>query len=331
VEFVLTLARGDLTQEAPPSDRSDELSELTGAINTMRDALVDTVLSIQEAANRLNADAERVSGSSGHIADAVTGQRNQTEQVAAALEEMIVAVREVTEHCSEAAGRAMKTGDLATQSVHSVEAMAAEVRALASDAEKNASNVQELGERTKQIGQILTLIEEIAGQTNLLALNAAIEAARAGEHGRGFAVVAGEVRSLAERTTIATHEIAEAVSSIQTGTQAAVASIEGSSKRVFNSVATADAAAQSLQILGSSTAEVRQRILQIASASQEQTLASAQVGQSMNEITRAINQSSEGVNEVARSAKEMTLLAQELREKAAFFKTEGAYRQRVSN
>jgi methyl-accepting chemotaxis protein len=189
--------------------------------------------------------------------------------------------------------------------------VAQEVRALAAEAQSNALTVQQLGERSRKIGQVVTLIQEIAGQTNLLALNAAIESARAGEHGRGFAVVAGEVRRLAERTTAATKEIAEAVESIQQGTQHAVDSIRESSERVEKSVATADAAAHSLTVLGASTDEVRQRIAQIAQASEEQTQASGLVGQSMNEIATSITASSEGAELSSKTAHELVKLAEQ--------------------
>jgi len=192
---------------------------------------------------------------------------------------------------------------------------------MASEARENAGHVQQLGERSSQIGQIVTLIEEIAGQTNLLALNAAIESARAGEHGRGFAVVAGEVRRLAERTTAATKEIAEAVALIQQGTLDAVGSIEASSSRVGKSVESADAAARSLGDLGSSAEEVRMRITQIAQASEQQAQAASLVGHSMNEISGGINASSEGAEKAAGTAGELVNLSHQLQQQASLFKT----------
>jgi methyl-accepting chemotaxis protein len=321
VHFVRMIASGDLTAAAPEQGRADELGMLIEAMGQMRDRLRQMVGDIQSVADSLSFGAGNVSSSSYEIAAAVAEQRGQSSQVAAALEEMIASAREVTQHCHEAAERAVDTGALASGGCKSVEAVALEVRALAAEAQRNAVSVQQLGDRSRQIGQIVTLIQEIAGQTNLLALNAAIESARAGEHGRGFAVVAGEVRRLAERTTAATKEITDAVQSIQQGTQHAVDSIRESSERVEKSVVTADAAARSLTVLGASTNEMCRRIAQIAQAAEEQSQASGLVGQSMNEIATSITASSEGAELSSKTAHELVKLAEQLTEHSRQFKT----------
>jgi methyl-accepting chemotaxis protein len=321
VGFVHLISGGDLTAATPEKGRQDEIGELIEAMGEMRDQLRTMVSSIQSIAHSLTANADNVSNSSQQIAQAVSQERNQATQVAAALEEMISSVREVTQHCNEATERATHTEQLANESCQTVETVAGKVRDLATEAQTNAQQVQKLGTSSNKIGQIVTLIEEIAEQTNLLALNAAIESARAGEQGRGFAVVAGEVRRLAERTTSATKEIAGAIQLIQKGTSSAVDSIEGSTGRVVQSVDTANAAAQALNILGTSTEEVRQRISQIAVAADQQAQASMQVGHAMNEITESINASSEGAEETARVAEEMLTLARQLGDYSHRFKT----------
>ncbi len=321
VIFVRNIAAGDLTAHAPENGRADELGELINSMVQMRDRLRQMVAEIQSVGQSLNLGAETVSSASIEIAAAASEQRGQSDQVASALEEMFSSAREVTQHSHEAADRAAQTGELAAESCRSVQDVAGEVRELAAEARRNAQDVERLGESSRQIGQVVTLIQEIAEQTNLLALNAAIESARAGEHGRGFAVVAGEVRRLAERTTTATKEIADAVSAIQQGTQDAVKSIKDSSDRTEQCVATADAAASSLNQLGSSTADVRQQIAQIAQASEEQTQASGMVGESMNQIAASVTSSSEGAEDSARTAVELLKLSKALTDRCQQFKT----------
>ena len=321
VSFVQKIAEGDLTITSPEHGREDELGQLIAAMGGMRDQLHAMVSQIQEVTASLATGADDVAQSSGRIAKAATEQRGESAQVASALEEMIATAREVARNCHEASVHADQTGEMANQSCRNVEGVAGEVRALAEEAQRNAEAVGELGERTRQIGQIVNLIEEIAGQTNLLALNAAIEAARAGEHGRGFAVVAGEVRRLAERTTTATKEITDAVRTIQTETGMVVESIQQTTGRVAKSVEGADAAAQSLQVLGSSATEVRQRIDQIAHSSEEQTHASGLVGESMSSMAASIATSSEGAEEAARTAEELASMVRQLEEQSGQFRT----------
>jgi methyl-accepting chemotaxis protein len=321
VGFVQRIADGDLTASEPEQGRSDELGQLIEAMSSMRDQLHSMVSEMQSVTGALTAGADDVARSSGQIAKAATEQRGESQQVASALEEMIASAREVTQHCQEASVHAQETGQLAMVSSASVEGVAAEVRVLATGAAENAQAVHELGERTRQIGQIVDLISEIAGQTNLLALNAAIESARAGEHGRGFAVVAGEVRRLAERTTSATKEITAAVEAIQSETQTVVQSIHATSQRVSKSVSAADGAAQSLQQVGASVEAVRDRIAQIAQSSEEQSLSSALVGKSMHEMAAAIAASSEGAEESARTAEELAAMAEQLETQSNRFQT----------
>ena len=321
VEFVQTIAAGNLTAASPEQNRSDELGQLVEAMETMRNQLRTMVIEIQSVTGSLSAGASAIADSSGQIARGASEQRSESAQVAAALEEMVATVRDVAGHCQQASLQAEQTGQLAQSSSTSVQGVAAEVRELATGAGENAQAVQKLSERMLSISQVVNLITEIAGQTNLLALNAAIESARAGEHGRGFAVVAGEVRRLAERTTEATREISGAVGAIQSEMQMVVESIQLTSQRVGKSVEVADQAALSLEQVGTAAGQVHERIGQIAQSTEEQSLSSALVGKSMNEMASGIAASTESAEELARTAEEMAAMAQQLEDHSARFQT----------
>jgi len=154
------------------------------------------------------------------------------------------------------------------------------------EAQRSEEQIQGLAQAADKIGEVVNLINDIAGQTNLLALNATIEAARAGEAGKGFAVVASEVKNLASQTAKATDEISGQVGSIQGATRDAVAAISGISKIIneINEISTAISSAVEEQ--GAATQEVATNITGVTSAASETGQSASQVLEAANELSK---------------------------------------------
>jgi methyl-accepting chemotaxis protein len=183
---------------------------------------------------------------------------------------------------------------------------------IADTVQKSAQTVTTLGDRSNQIGTIISTIKEIADQTNLLALNAAIEAARAGEYGRGFAVVADEVRALSERTTKATREIDEMIKAIQGETRYAVTEMEQGLLQVETGTKEAALSGEALKQILNQVSAVAEQVTQIAAAVEGQTVATGEISNSIDAITAAIQVAANDAHASAQSASEMNGIAEEL-------------------
>lgn len=196
-----------------------------------------------------------------------------------------------------ASGRAIAAEGL--QAMHNTRAGMERVAAVVRQA---AERVQEMGERSQEISRIVATIEDIAGQTNLLALNAQIEAARAGEQGRGFAVVADEVRKLAERSARATQEIAQLISAVQEGSEAAVAAMGEGDQEVASGVKLAGQAEDVIARLQAAVEAIAGQIMDISDAGEKLTVASNQMMQEVERVSAVVEESTASTEEMAASS-----------------------------
>jgi methyl-accepting chemotaxis protein len=168
-----------------------------------------------------------------------------------------------------------------------------------------SAKVNGLGERSREIGKIVSAIDDIADQTNLLALNAAVEAARAGEQGRGFAVVADEVRKLAERASEATKEIAALIGGIQDGVADTVTAMQKGIKEVDNGFIVATKAGESLDEILERAKEVGLQVEQISSASQQLTAMSTEMVKLSDNISAIVEENTAATEEMSATAKDV--------------------------
>jgi methyl-accepting chemotaxis protein len=284
-DAMLSVASGDLSVEVPFAARKDEIGALAGALGTFKQSAVEKARIEDEQRERHARNAERQRSVESHIG-AFEGQvREALDALASASEQM----RQTSESMSQISERtngqvrtAARASGEASSNVQSVAAASEELSASIGDisrqvthaasiaaraveqARQTDNTVQGLSETASKIGDVVKLINDIAGQTNLLALNATIEAARAGEAGRGFAVVASEVKSLASQTAKATEDISQQIAAVQRVAQEAMDAIKGIGGTIseVSEVATAIAAAVEQQ--GAATMEITRNTQQAA-------------------------------------------------------------------
>ncbi len=229
IDSMMRVADGDLTNHNSV-EGNDEIGRLAAALQAMVTRLHNMLSEISKYSGQLSSTSEEVSVVTSQTASGVKDQQHETEQMAAAVNQMGITIAEVAQNASRTAEATSQADveahngeDVVNQTIDAIHHLAGEV-------ENAAEALQALEQDSQNIGTILDAIRGIAEQTNLLALNAAIEAARAGEHGRGFAVVADEVRSLASKSALASSEITNLVSNIGRQTRHVAEQIECANK-----------------------------------------------------------------------------------------------------
>jgi methyl-accepting chemotaxis protein len=318
-EVLAEMAKGDLTVQVEKDYQGDH-QMLKESINTVATSLGRALSEVAGAVAATASASSEISSSTEQMASGAQTQTAQTSEVAGAVEEMTKTILDNSRNASEAAETAKRAKASAEQGGRVVKDTVEGMQRIADVVDKSAGIVKSLGQSSAQIGEIVTVIDDIADQTNLLALNAAIEAARAGEEGRGFAVVADEVRKLAERTTKATSEIAQMIKKIQRETAGAVTSMEEGTREVKRGMALADKAGASLEDIMDVSQKVTDMVMQIAAASEQQSSASEQISRNVETISSVTSQTASAIQQVARAAEDLNRLADKLQHLTSTFK-----------
>jgi methyl-accepting chemotaxis protein len=290
------IASGDLSGEDLKIESSDEIGELAVSLNRMKASLNDMIKSVVVSSDGVVSTIDMVKVQVEKTNEGARNQSGQAQQIAAAAEEMSQTITDIARNASVASETSAEAMEIA-ESGQTVTGIAVEtVNHVYTSTIELSTMVEKLNNRASEIGDIVTVIKDIADQTNLLALNAAIEAARAGEQGRGFAVVADEVRKLAERTITATAEISEKIHAIQSESTQTTKSMGEASKEVTKATGHIRNLTNVLEAIVESVQKVRDQITQIATAVDEQSAASEEVARNI-EKTSAIAKDMEGIAE----------------------------------
>lgn len=310
---------GDLRVRLPVAGKN-ELSNLSNAFNLFVAKIQHTIAQVQESIVKLTQTADNLAATSSKTKAGAANQSFETEQVAAALNQMTGSFQEVAHSAARAADAAKEANAQAVTGNQVVQKSIESINQLAHEVELSAESIHGLELQSQQIGGILEVIRNIAEQTNLLALNAAIEAARAGEQGRGFAVVADEVRTLAGRTQDATRQIQEMIVALQSGAGNSVQAMQQSQKQVRHSVELAEQAGIALKSITEAICTISDMNVQIASAAEEQTSVAENINQNEVRISDASRHAVEAAENIASSSESLAQLAENLSELLSRFK-----------
>jgi methyl-accepting chemotaxis protein len=290
VQAMVRLAKGDMTVAIPGVGRHDEIGEMAGAVDVFKSNMIEAERLRAEQADSARRQAEQRKADMNRLAsefEAAVGEIVETVSSASTeLEASAATLTKTAEHAQDLATNVASASEEASTNVQSVASATEELTssvteisrqvqssarmatAAVGQARTTTAKVSELSKAAAKIGDVVELINTIAGQTNLLALNATIEAARAGDAGRGFAVVASEVKALAEQTAKATGEIGQQIGSIQSATDESVQAIKEISGTIELLSEVSSTIAAAVEEQGAATQEISRNIQQAAQGTQ---------------------------------------------------------------
>lgn len=313
------IAKGDLSQDLEIG-RRDEMGMLQRSMQDMTLSLRQLISGISDGVTQIASAAEQLSAVTAQTSVGVTSQKDETDCVATAMNQMTSTVMEVARNAEEASEAARHADQQARDGDKVVNDAIAQIERLALEVNNSTQAMGKLKLESDKIGGVLDVIKSVSQQTNLLALNAAIEAARAGEAGRGFAVVADEVRGLAQRTQESTEEIEVLIAALQSGTQQVVMTLDASRTLTDSSVELSRQAGDALGHITRTVSTIQTMNQQIAAAGEEQSSVAEQINRSVLNVRDVSEQTAASSEETAASSIELARLGVQLQEMVGKFR-----------
>lgn len=291
----------------------DTMESMRARLTRTLTLLVTESASAQRVADQLVVNAE-------HVTESTSRQSEATQRMAAAVQELTASIQHIADNADDASERVRRSGQSADLGVAEMTDLAEEIRHTGAAIHEVESSVQQIGAQFESVKSIVALIKDIADQTNLLALNAAIEAARAGEQGRGFAVVADEVRKLAERTRLATEDIARTVETMQSSKDHALGSVANTVSTARRGVDRVAAVSSSIAGVSAEIGAMMAIIVGISESMKEQTQAASEIAAGVEQVAALADTTAATAVEDKRTAAELNAMAQSLVEAGSQFR-----------
>lgn len=290
-----------------------KIKENETVIIRQNERIADTAAQAHSIADQVSSAAEELSAQVEQCRAGASSQAERVGESAIAIEEMNSTTLEVARNASDAAENAEVARTTAEKGATVVTDVITSTGEVHSHTQMMQTTLKELGAQADGVGNIISVINDIADQTNLLALNAAIEAARAGEAGRGFAVVADEVRKLAEKTMDATKEVESVVQGIQNSTSSTLTHMHDVAQLVEETTSQTQHAGNALGQIVDTVMETSDRVRSIATAAEQQSAASEEIAGVAGEVNRLADESAQALTESAHAVVELSRLAQNLK------------------
>lgn len=311
--------KGDLVSRLP-ADSNNELGQLSQSMNQLLDQLQTLISGVLSDVKTLNSDSQSLQSVSEQTRKISERQQNHLAKMFTSFEQINQAVQDISSSAQHTSAKSEEAKQAAYEGQKLIDSNRNLNSQLANSVNSAAERIASLAADTDKITAVLDIISGIADQTNLLALNAAIEAARAGEQGRGFAVVADEVRTLAQRTQASTEDIQSMVGGLIDGVKETQQAMSSGSDLMTKSVSMTDEVSGAFTHIQELVATVQDMNLQVATATEQQSLVVSDVHASVSDLQGLVEESRQASTKVADSGNVVTTIARTMLQRMTQFK-----------